>query len=152
MNRYRVTLADEERAELAVLTRKDRIGARKFAHARVLLLCDSSPGQSPWPTARVAEALGVSARAVEHVKRRFVEDGLEAALDRKVRETPPRASIVDGAKEARLIALACSAPPAGRKRWTVRLLAEQLVALEVFDAISPATVHRTLKKTNLSLT
>jgi len=152
MKRYRVTLTVEERTELEALTRKDRIGARKFAHARALLLCDASPGQSPWPTARIAEALGVSPRTVEHVKRRFVEEGLESALNRKVRETPPRESIVDGDKEARLIAMACSAPPAGHKRWTVRLLAERLVALEVFEAISPATVHRTLKKTNSSLT
>ncbi len=151
MKRYRVTLTAEERTELEALTRKDRTGAHKFAHARALLLCDASPGQVPWPTARIAEALGVSPRAVEHVKRRFVEEGLESALNRKAREKPPRASIVDGDKEARLIALACSAPPAGRKRWTVRLLAERLVTLEVFDAISPATVHRTLKKTNSSL-
>lgn len=151
MKRYRVTLTAEERQELQALTRKDRTGARKFAHARMLLLCDTAVGQEPWPTARIAAALGVSPRAVEHLKRRFVEDGLAAALNRKARAEPPRPRLVDGEKEARLLAVACSPPPDGRKRWTVRLLAERLVTLEVFAAISAATVQRTLKKTNLSL-
>lgn len=152
MNRYRVTLTTDERVDLEALTRKDRTGARKFLHARALLLCDAAAGQAPWPTVRIAEALGVSSRAIEHLKRRFVEEGLAAALNRKARERPPRQALVDGAKEARLIALACSAPPAGRRRWTVRLLAAQLVVLEVFPAISATTVQRTLKKTRLSLT
>lgn len=151
MKRYRITLTADEREQLESLNAKDRIGARKYAHARTLLLCDTAGEQPPWPTACISEAIGLSPRAIENVKRRFVEDGLESALNRKVREKPPRESIVDGEKEARLIALACSPPPGGRKRWTVRLLAEQLVVLHVFDAVSPATVHRVLKKTNLSL-
>jgi transposase len=150
--RYKVLLGEDERVELERLTRRNGTGAKKFVHARVLLLCDCGPLGPAWPNARVAEALGVSARTVENTKRRLVEGSMSAALDRKKRETPPRQSIFDGEKEARLIALACSEPPAGRRRWTVRLLAEQLVALDVFDHISKSSVQNALKKTNLSLT
>ena len=150
--RYRVELAETERTELKQLTRRNRTGAKKFIHARTLLLCDSGPHGPAWPNARVAEALGVTSRTVENTKRRLVEGGMDVALNRKKRETPPRESIFDGAKEARLIALACSSPPEGRKRWTVRLLAEQLVLLEVFDHISKSSVQNALKKMTLSLT
>ena len=150
--RYKVQLSEEERAELEQLTRRNRTGAKKFVHARTLLLCDCGPNGPAWPSARIAEALGVTSRTVENTKRRLFEGGMTAALDRKKRETPPRKSIFDGEKEARLIALACSSPPEGRKRWTVRLLAEHLVLLEVFDRISKSSVQNALKKTNLSLT
>lgn len=150
--RYRVELSDEERSELEQLTRRDKTGAKRFIHARTLLLSDSGPNGPSWSNAKIAEALGVTSRTVENTKRRLAEDGMAAALDRKKREKPPRESIFDGEKEARLIALACSDPPKGRKRWTVRLLAEQLVVLEVFDSISKSSVQNALKKTNLSLT
>ena len=101
--------------------------------------------------ARVAEALGVSARTIEHLKRRFVEQGLEFALERKRRVRPPRKVIFDGAFEARLVALACSPAPPGRKRWTLRLLAEKVVELGWVERVSVMTVQRTLKKTNCSL-
>jgi hypothetical protein len=152
MKRYRVTLTEAERDALEAMTRNGRTGAKRFVHARTLLLCDAGPGRTPWGNLQVAEALGISARSVEHTKRRFVEDGIDMALERKKRDTPPRRPVFDGEKEARLIALACSSAPHGRKRWTVRLLAEQLVCLEVFEHVSPASVHRALKKTNLSLT
>lgn len=152
MKRYRVTLTAAERDDLEAMTRNGKTGAKRFIHARTLLLCDASTGQTPWSNLRIAEALGISARSVEHVKQRFVEHGIDVALERKKRVTPPRNPVFDGEKEARLIALACSPAPNGRKRWTVRLLAEQLVCLEVFGRISPATVHRALKKTSLSLT
>jgi transposase len=99
----------------------------------------------------VAEALGLTSRTIEHLKKRFVEDGLEVAIERKPREKPPREIIFDGAFEARLIALACSDAPDGRRRWTVRLLADKAVELKFAESVSHMTVQRVLKKTNLSL-
>jgi len=126
--------------------------ARRFVHARALLLCDAGLHGPAWSVADVAEALGVSSRTIEHLKKRFVEEGLEVALERKPRETPPREVIFDGAFEARLIALACSDAPEGRRRWTVRLLADKAVELNFAPSVSHMTVQRILKKTNLSLT
>jgi transposase len=116
-----------------------------------LLLCDAGADGPAWNVADVATALGVTSRAIEHLKKRFVEDGLEAALERKPREKPPREIIFDGAFEARLIALACSDAPEGRRRWTVRLLADKAVELSFAESVSHMTVQRILKKTNLSL-
>ena len=150
--RYRVTLTKQERKELEALTRKGKTGAKKFIKARALLLCDAGPEGPAWAVVDVAEALGVTSRTIEHLKKRFVEEGLEAAFERKPREKPPRDVIFDGAFEARLIALACSEAPAGRQRWTVRLLAEKVVELEFASSVSHMTVQRILKKMNLSLT
>jgi transposase len=150
--RYRITLTKPERKDLETLTRSGKTGAKKFVHARALLLCDAGPDGPAWTVAATAEALGVTTRTIEHLKQRFVEEGLEAALERKPREKPPRAVVFDGAFEARLIALACSEAPAGHQRWTVRLLADQAVELEFAPAVSHMTVQRVLKKTNLSLT
>jgi transposase len=150
--RYRVTLTKEERKELESMTRRGKTHARRFIHARALLLCDAGADGPAWNVSDVATALGVSSRAIEHLKRRFVEDGLEAALERKPREKPPREVTFDGAFEARLIALACSDAPDGRRRWTVRLLAEKAVELSFAASVSHMTVQRVLKKTNLSLT
>ena len=150
--RYRIELSAQERCELELLVRKNRIGARKFVYARTLLLCDRGAQGPAWTSARIAQALGVSSRTIENTKQRFVQGGMPNALERKKRETPPVPSIFDGEKEARLLALACSSPPAGRKRWTVRLLAEELVRLEIFEQISKSSVHNALKKMNLSLT
>jgi len=150
--RYRIKLSQEERQELEALTRHNKTGAKKFMYARTLLLCDCGEKGPSWPTARIAEALGITARTIENTKRRMVEGGLNVALERKKRETPPIKSIFDGVKEAKLIALACSSPPEGRKRWTVRLLAEHLVIQEIFENVSKSSVQNALKKTNLSLT
>ncbi|PKN21499.1 MAG: hypothetical protein CVU68_07410 [Deltaproteobacteria bacterium HGW-Deltaproteobacteria-3] len=150
--RYRVTLTEEERNELEALTKRGRIEARRFVHARALLLCDAGPEGPAWKVADVAAALGVSSRSIEHLKKRFVEEGLAAALERKPREKPPREVTFDGAFEARLIALACSDAPEGRHRWTVRLLAEKAIELHFADTVSHMTVQRTLKKMNFSLT
>ena len=150
--RYRITLTGQERKDLEALTRKGKTGAKKFIHARALLLCDAGPDGPAWTVAAVAEALGVTSRTIEHLKRRFVEEGLEAALVRKSRAKPPRDVVFDGAFEARLIALACSAAPEGYQRWTVRLLADKAVELEFSSSVSHMTVQRILKKTNLSLT
>jgi len=149
--RYRVTLTKEEREELEAMTHRGKMHARRFIHARALLLCDAGPHGPAWNVADVAAALGVSSRAIEHLKKRFVEEGLEAALERKPREKPPREVIFDGAFEARLIALACSDVPEGHRRWTVRLLADKAVELKFAESVSHMTVQRVLKKTNLSL-
>ena len=150
--RYRVTLTQEERNELESMTRRGKTHARRFIHARALLLCDAGADGPAWNVSDVATALGVTSRAIEHLKRRFVEDGLEAALERKPMEKPPREVTFDGAFEARLIALACSDAPDGRRRWTVRLLADKAVELSFAASVSHMTVQRVLKKTNLSLT
>lgn len=150
-NRYKVTLTRTEREQLTELTRSGKSTAAKFIHARALLLCDAGEFGEPWKVADVAAALGVSARTVEHLKQRFVEEGLEAALVRKP-SSQPRAVSFDGEFDARLTALACSRAPQGRQRWTVRLLAEKLVELKIAERVSPMTVQRALKKTNCSLT
>lgn len=149
--RYRVTLTEQERKDLEALTRNGKTGAKKFIYARALLLCDAGPDGPAWAVADVAEALGVTSRTIEHLKQRFVEEGIEAALGRKPREKPPREVVFDGAFEARLIALACSDAPEGHDRWTVRLLADKAVELKFASSVSHMTVQRVLKKTNLSL-
>jgi transposase len=150
--RYRVMLTKGERKELEAMTRRGKTHARRFIHARALLLCDAGEDGPAWNVADVATALGVTSRSIEHLKKRFVEDGFEAALERKPREKPPREVVFDGAFEARLIALACSDAPDGRRRWTVRLLADKAVELRLAESVSHMTVQRVLKKTNLSLT
>ena len=150
--RYRITLTELERKNLEALTRNGKTGAKKFIHARALLLCDAGPDGPAWTVATVAEALGVTSRTIEHLKKRFVEEGLEAALVRKTRGKPPRDVIFDGAFEARLIALACSDAPEGYQRWTVRLLADKAVELNFASSVSHMTVQRVLIKMNLSLT
>ena len=150
--RYRVTLTPEERKELEALTRTARTNAKRFLYARALLLCDAGSEGPAWAVADTAEAMGVTSRTIEHLKKRFVEEGLDAALERRTPEKPPRAVTFDGAFEARLIALACSESPEGRRRWTVRLLAEKIVELSLTPTVSHMTVQRILKKTNLSLT
>ena len=149
--RYRVTLTEQGRNELERLTRRGKTHARRVIHARALLLCDAGPHGPSWTVADVTEALGVTSRTIEHLKKRFVEEGLEAALKRKLREKPPREVIFDGAFEARLIALACSDAPEGYLRWTVRLLADKAVELNFAPSVSHMTVQRVLKKTNLNL-
>ena len=149
--RYRVTLTPEEREELETLTKRGKTQAKRFVQARALLLCDAGDNGPAWKVEDVAEALGITSRTIEHLKKRFVESGLEAAMERKTRDKPPRDIKFDGAFEARLIALACTDAPEGRTRWTVRLLADKAVELNYAESVSPMSVQRTLKKTNLSL-
>lgn len=150
--RYRVTLIAQERKELEALTRNGKTPAKKFIHARALLLCDASPDGPAWKVADVAAALGITSRTIEHLKKRFVEEGFEAALVRKSRARPPREVVFDGTFEARLVALACSEAPPGNRRWTVRLLAEKVVELNLAPSVSPMTIQRILKKMNVNLT
>jgi transposase len=151
MKRYKVTLTADERKSLQDLVAAGKGASKKLLQARILLKADASPQGGPaWSDARIAEALEVSTRTIERLRERFVEQGLEAALGRKQRDRPSREPVLDGKAEARLIALACSTPPRGRARWTLRLLADRLVELEIVEAISTETVRRALKKMNSS--
>jgi hypothetical protein len=150
--RYRVTLTEEERMNLEAISTKGKRAARTVLYARALLLLDAGENGPRWVVARVSEALGITSRSLEHLKKRFVEDGLPAAIERKTRLTPPCEIQFGGEFEAKLLALACSEAPEGRKRWTMRLLAEKMVELKMVQSVSPMTVCNTLKKMNLSLT
>ncbi len=150
--RYRVTLTPEERSELEAVTGNGKTKAKRFLYARALLLVDAGPEGPAWTVANTAEAMGVTPRTIEHLKKRFVEEGLERALTRKKAEKPPREVTFGGEFEAHLIALACTEPPEGRARWTVRLLAEKAVELDLAPSVSHMTVQRILKKTNFDLT
>ena len=150
--RYKVTLTQEERIDLETFSTKGRRAAQTVLYARALLLLDAGEHGSPWPVSKVAEAIGKTSRSLEKMKKRFVEEGLEAAIERKKRETPPREIKFGGEFEAKLIALACSPPPEGRSRWTICLLGEKAVELEIVPSVSPMTVCNTLKKTNFNLT
>ena len=143
-----VRLLPAERALLGDLIAAGTAPARALTHARLLLKADRGPDGPGWTDARIAEAVETSLATVARVGRRWVRGGLDAALHR--RPTGPRPRKLDGAQEARVIALACSAPPAGRERWSLRLLAERLVELEVVDGIAPNTVRTVLKKTSSS--
>jgi len=144
---YVVTLTAEERSGLQGLLSKKRTAARKQMHARILLKADVSKGAEPLTDEQVAEAVETSRCTVERVRRRFVEDGLEAALDRK-KGPPPPPRVMDGQAEARLITLACSPAPEGRARWTLHLLADRMVQLRYVEHLSHETVRQTLKKTS----
>jgi transposase len=139
--RYAVTLTDEERAQLLALTKKGRGAARRLTRAHILLQADAGATQET-----IAAALHIGRATVVRICRRFVEEGLEAAL--RDRSRPGAQRKLDGKQEAFLIALACSPPPEGRKGWTMQLLANKLVELRVVEAIADETVRRTLKKTS----
>ena len=146
--RYRVTLAASEREELEASLSRGTADVRRLKHAQILLKADEANGRPAWSDARIAEAVECGPATVERVRKRFVEEGLELALSpyrTPRREYRPK---LDGSQEARLITLACGAPPEGRARWTLRLLADALVELEVIDDVSHETVRQTLKKTN----
>jgi transposase len=145
--RYRVTLTSEERLELEAMIGKGKTNARKLAHARVLLQADEATGAPARTDPEIASALDTCARTVERVRQRFVEEGLEAALLPQPTKRIYTRNL-DGAQEAYLIALACSPPPAGKRRWTLRLLAERMVELSYGGAVSYETVRRVLKKTS----
>ncbi len=150
--RYRVTLTEEERKELKAISTKGKRAARTVLYARALLLLNAGEQGPKWIVAKVAEALGTTTRSLEHLKKQFVEEGITSALNRKKRVKPPREIQFGGEFEAHLLALACSEVPEGRQRWTVRLLAEKMVELQIVPSVSPMTVCNTLKKMNLSLT
>jgi transposase len=150
--KYLVTLTPEERGQLARLTSAGKASARTLTRARILLKADQADGGPAWEDARIAAALDRGLRTVERLRQRFVERGLGAALTHKEQQTPRRQRVLDGAAEARRLALACSPPPDGRAGWTLRLLADRLVGLQVVEAASRETVRRALKQTSRSRT
>jgi hypothetical protein len=147
---YIVRLTDDERQALLQLTKSGKAAAYKIKHAHILLQVDATGPN--WSDEHVAKALHCHGNTVRNVRQRFVEQGLEAALVRKKQGQPSRQRLLDGAKEAHLIALRCSQPPAGQTKWTLKLLADQLVALHVVETISYETVRQTIKKTSSSRT
>lgn len=145
--RYKVSLTNEEREELTQLVSKGKTNARKITRARILLLADEKQEPSGWIDARIAEALGISSRTVERIRQTCVEEGVEAALNHK-RPKRTRSRVLDGEAEARLVQLACSEAPDGRERWTMQMLADKLIELEIVETVSDETVRTTLKKTH----
>ena len=147
VKKYVVRLNGAERERLETLIRKGKSPARRVLKARILLKADVSEGRKGWSDNRFIEALETSPSMVYRARKQLVEDGIEAVLSRKPRAMPAIARIFDGEKEAKLIALACSKPPKGRARWTLRLLENKVVELGIVERASDSTIGRTLKKT-----
>lgn len=147
--KYVVCLSPTERAELQQFIAAGTAPARQLSHARTLLKTDQSPAGPGWVDERIAEAVEVSQATVARVRRQYVEEGLAATLHRRAPKRVYQRKL-DGEQEAQLIALACSQPPTGHAQWSLRLLADRLVELEVVEEISYQTVRRTLKKTSSS--
>lgn len=150
MKKYKVTLTADERQQLLQMIAVGKAAAQKLTHARILLKADAAQDAPAWTDAQIADAFDISTDTVARVRQRFVEEGFEAALTRKAPDKPPRERTLDGRAEAQLIVLACSEPPDGRVRWTMQLLADKLVELQIVPTISDETARRTLKKTTLS--
>lgn len=147
--KYVVRLSLEEREQLLVAVNRGKVAAAKRRRAQILLKADAGDAGSGLVDQQVSEALDVGVQTVHRVRKAYVEEGLEAALEAKPKRGH-RPRKLDGAQEARLVALACSQPPEGRTRWTLRLLADKLVELEIVDSIGKDAVQQTLKKTNLN--
>jgi hypothetical protein len=143
--KYTVRLSDEERSACQAVVKKLKASSEKVRRAQMLLKADvDGPG---WPDTKIAEAFDCGVQAVETLRKRLVLDGFDAALERKRRATPPTPRKLDGTGEAKLIAMRLGKPPAGYGQWSLQLLADEMVVLEVVDSISPETVRKTLKKT-----
>ena len=151
MKKYVVELTTEERSQLQRIIDADRMAAHKRRHARVLLKADQGEHGPAWSDVQIAEAFNVKPLAVARLRQRLVERGFDQALEHGNRGSH-RAKALDGEAEAHVIALACGDPPAGRNRWTLRLLADQAVALGITPSCSKSSLQRTLKKINSSLT
>src|SRR4051812_5068856 len=146
MDKYRVTLTAEERADLDQLVSRGKAAARKLTHARILLLADDSLGEER-PDEQIVPALGISLRTVSRVRQQLVTEGVDVALLRRRQPPRPDKIKVKGNVEQRLVQLACSDPPKGRCHWTLQLLADELVVLGLVKRVSPETVRQALKKT-----
>jgi hypothetical protein len=147
VKRYVVRLSAEERERLEALRSKGKLPARRLLKALILLKADVSDAGEGWSDSEIIRALDTNKSMVLGVRKQLVEDGLDAVLSRKVRATPPVARIFDGETEAKLIALACSKPPEGFARWSLRLLEEKVVELHIVERASDSTIGRVLKKT-----
>ena len=145
VKKYIIRLSEEERSLLQDIVKKLKGTSQKVRRANILLKADVDGPN--WSDAKIGEALSCRTRTVENVRRRLVTEGLDAVLNRKKRETPPRSKTLDGKQEAEIIALRLGKPPVGFANWTLRLLTDQIVELEIVDSISRETVRRTLKKT-----
>jgi transposase len=152
VKRYVVRLSAEERRGLEAIIHKGKSSAARLLKARILLKADVSEAGEGWSDSRIVEALETSVSMVYRVRRQLVEEGLEAVLSRKAPARPSVPRIFDGEKEARLIALACSQPPEGHARWSLRLLESKVVELGIVEAASDSTIQRVLKKTRSSRT
>ena len=150
VKKYIVSLSAEERERLATLIQKGTAPARQLLKARILLKADASETGEAWSDSQIAAALDTSVDTITRTRQRLVEEGLDTALTRKHSANSARKRIFDGAAEAKLIALACSPPPNGRKRWTLRLLEAAVVELNIVERASDNTISRTLKKTRSS--
>jgi len=150
VKKYIVKLTAEERDRLNVLIQKGKVPARQALKARILLKADASEAGDAWSDSQIAEALDTSADTIARTRQQLVEGGIEAALTRRHSPNSARKPIFDGVAEAKLIALACSAPPKGRKRWTLALLETKVVELNIVDRASDNTIGRALKKTRSS--
>ncbi len=148
MDKYRVTLAAEERATLEQLVSTGKAAARKLTHARILLLADTHGQNSP--DEDIVDALGTSPKTIARVRQHFVTQGLQVAVDRKSQPSRPDKIKIKGDLEQRLISLACSDPPQGRCHWTLQLLADEMVVLGLVESVSTETVRQALKKTTSS--
>ena len=146
VKKYVVRLSAEEREQLQSLKRKGKIPARRLLKVQILLKTDVSKAGDGWSDSRIMEAFDTTDMMVYRVRKQLVEEGLDAVLSRKQRATPPTPRIFDGETEAKLIALACSKPPPGFARWTLRLLEEKVVELQIVDRASDSTIGRVLKK------
>jgi Homeodomain-like domain len=151
VKKYIVKLSADERERLNVLIQKGKAPARRLLRARILLKADASEAGVAWSDGQIAAALDTSVDTVARTRQQLVEGGLDAALTRKHSPNSARKRIFDGAAEAKLIALACSSPPKGRKRWTLTLLETAVVELNIVDRASDNTIGRTLKKTRSNL-
>jgi transposase len=145
--KYIVALTNFEREDLEQLTKKGKIAAYKMNHVRILLLADINQKGGGWSDLQISESLNVGHATIERVRQRFVESGIESALTRKKQQNR-RAKIIDGEKEAYLIAIACSETPKGKAKWTLQMLADKMIELEYVETVSPETIRKTLKKTN----
>ena len=143
--RYRVVLSDEEREELSAIVR-GKASAHRRRHAHILLFADEARAGGGLTDSAIASVLGIGRATAERVRKRCVEEGIAAALERR-KQANRKPRKLDGAAEAKLVALACSEPPEGNARWTLKLLGERLVELEIVDSIGTETVRRTLRKT-----
>ena len=143
--KYIVRLTDDERDILRSVVKKLKGSSQKVRRAQMLLKADVNG--SNWADRQIAEAFSCRTKTVENVRQKFVTEGFDASLNRKKRDTPPRAKLLDGEQEARIIALRLGKPPEGYANWSLRLLARKVVELEIVDKVSPATLCRMLKKT-----
>jgi hypothetical protein len=152
VKKYVVKLDEAERGRLQALINKGKSPAKRLLKARILLKADAGAQGEGWSDGRIGEGLDTNISMVTRVRQQFVEEGLDAVLSRKQRATPAITPIFDGEKEARLTALACSTPPEGHARWTLRLLEDKVVELGIVERASDNTIGRVLKKTRFSLT